>query len=482
MPTRLAHLLVIFVGTTVAIAPVTPAASAPVPSDRSAAAAPPALQPEQPGEPADAASRSAAARKHYAARQYPEAARLYEQLYRDTKAAKYLFNAGMARAAAAHDGAAILHWTAYLATPNISASERSMLAGEIAAARRRTLPIELRVQGPLAPATLSLHAPDSASQGPRDPIDLIPATAIDLSLEPGDWVATLRRPDRAVVVAQFRVAPDAEPVIAFGADMPAAPAEPAPTQPPPTVPADLTIHLGPPRALARGATVTLTGPEPRKLHVRDPSTSWKLPPGAWDIRVVAPDHAPATASARLGAGEARTLRLDLRRDRAGQVRLGLGLGLGGAGLVFLTAGAVVAARAPHQNLPCSDAATCRSSADAVLDRSIGFALIGTGLGAAVPALTAGLVRRPDRALQVEAGVGGALLVGGLAWYVSEASKTTALDHTAREHTAATVLGLGGGLLGGAAIALLVRHLTRSRTNTAVSIAPQPRGLALQTRF
>ncbi|HEY0134944.1 MAG TPA: hypothetical protein VGB85_12710 [Nannocystis sp.] len=439
--------------------------------------------------PAEESARSATARAHYAARRYREAALVYERLWHDTQAPKYRFNAGMARAAAEHDAAAIVHWQAYLTlAPTIAAGERSMLEAEIAAAKRRTTPVQLRVQGPLAPATLTLRVPDGAPQGPRDPIALVPAATIDLSLEPGTWIATLTRPGRPEATASFEVTAGAEPTITLGADAPAP--TPAPTPeviPPPPAPATLTLDLGPRRALARGITVTPIGPAPadaRTLHTT--SATWTLPAGAWTLRATAPDHRPTTTTITLGPADARRLALHLPRDRPANTRLGLGLGLGGAGLVLLTTGTVLTARTSGA-LTCFDRESCTAAADRVLDRSIGASLMGAGLGVAAPALTAGLGRRAstDRALMIEAGLGAVILAGGVGWYFSEVTRTTALDHMPRQHAAAALRGLGGGMLGAAVVGLIVRRLTRSRPST-VSLAPSfsrhTRGLALQAHF
>ncbi len=456
--------------------PVPPPLASPVPADESRIA------------PIDESARSAAARAHYAARRYREAAKVYEQLWRDTQAPKYRFNAGMARGAAEHDAAAIVHWQAYLAdAPTIAPAERTMLETEIAAARRRTLPVQLKIQGPLAPATLTLRAPDGAPQGPRDPIELVPARSIDLSLEAGAWTATLIRPGRPDASASFRVAADAESTITLGAEAPAPAIAPTPVINTPPAPATLTLELGPRRALARGVTVTATGPtHPGPRTLRSASTPWTLPAGAWTLRATAQDRRPAETTVTLAPGETRRLALQLRPDRPTQARLGLGIGLGGAGLVLLTTGAVVTARSSGA-LTCIDLDTCSSAANQVLDRSIGFSLIGAGLGAAVPALTTGLGRKPatDRILMIEAGAGAMMLVGGVAWYFSEVTRTTALDAMPRQHAAATLRGLGGGMLGGALISLVVRRLTRDRP-APVTVIPDlslhTRGLALQARF
>jgi hypothetical protein len=441
------------------------------------------LAPPEGAVTSDEATRSAAARTHYSERRYLEAARIYEQLWRDTQAAKYRFNAGMARSAAEHDGAAIVHWEAYLSqAASVTARERSMLTAEITAARQRTRPLQLKIQGPLAPATLTLTAPTDAPQGPRDPIELLPATTIDLSLEPGRWTATLERPDRPLASITFTA--EAGAVITLGGEPPGPLTPPPPaSDPPPATPqlASLTLTLGPPRALARGVTVTLQGPAaiaPSEVH--SPEQTWQLPPGAWDLRIQSTDREPRNAALQLGPGERQRLDLQLRLDRPARTRLGLGLGLGIPGLGLLTTGAIVAARNNPSTLDCSSRPACEDATNTVLARSTGLALLGAGLGAASVALTAGLTRS-ERALQVETGLGGVLLTAGLAWYMSEVTRTTALDHRAREHSAATLLGLGGGMFGSAVIGLVVRRLTRDRP-PPIALAPSLRGLSLAARF
>lgn len=469
-----------------------PAPAAPAPSGRPVAVprlarlTPPATPPlATPAPASDEATRSATARTHYSERRYLEAARMYEQLWRDTQAAKYRFNAGMARSAAEHDGAAIVHWQAYLDTaPSVTARERSMLTAEIAAAKQRTRPLKLKIQGPLAPASLTLTAPADAPQGPRDPIDLIPATAIDLSLEPGRWTATLARPGRPLASVTFTA--EAGAVITLGGDPPptlepppaAQPADPTPPATP--IPATLTLTLGPRRALASGVEVRLRGPAPIPAsELRGPEQTWQLPPGAWTVRAEARDHEPRSADLQLGPGELRRLDLQLQLDRAARTRRGLGLGLGVTGFGLFTAGVIVAA-SNAGTLDCATRLACQDAANTVLDRSIGLALLGTGLGAAGVAVTAGLTRK-DRALLVETGLGGALLTGGLAWYLTEVTQTTALDHRGREHGAATLLGLGGGMFGAAIISLVTRRLTRDR-RPPIALAPSFRGLSLAARF
>ena len=116
------------------------------------------------------AQRGAAARALYSGRRYRAAARAYEALWRDTGAAKYRFNAGMAREAAEHYGAALLHWQAYLAAGSATPEERRMLEQRVTATRAQLQPLHVHLDGALpGPATLTLRA-DLVRRGDQRPL------------------------------------------------------------------------------------------------------------------------------------------------------------------------------------------------------------------------------------------------------------------------------------------------------------------------
>ena len=82
---------------------------------------------------------------------------------------------------------------------------------------------------------------------------------------------------------------------------------------------------------------------------------------------------------------------------------------------------------------------------------------------------------------------GALFAAGLSWYLVEIGGTYQLEHRARDHAAATTLGLGAGLLGGAAVALVTRRLVRHEpARRAHTLSPlflrQGAGLSLRATF
>lgn len=458
--------------------------------------------------------RRGAARALYGERRYREAAQAYEALWRDTGAAKYRFNAGMAREAAEHYGAALLHWRAYLATGGASVEERRMLEQRITATSAQLQRVRVRVEGDLpGPATLTLRAPDLAPQGARDPIELPVQPDLDLSLEPGAWQLTLRVGDRPPVESRFDLtAGGVSPTLTLG--LPTTPAIVTPP-PPVTVPVALTVTISPERALARGVTLTWfgqssstsaragdsTSPSPGALAsvtgsqvipggTRSPITL-RLPAGAYNLRARAPGFDEQTVAVALDAP--RQLDLHLRRDAAERARLGLGFGLGGAALVLGSVGAGFIARGAREfadlrrvgALPdCDTPERCSAGARAAQDLSSGLALLGSGVGSGIVAATVG-ARASDRALKLEASVGSAMFVGGLIWYVAEIHGPYTLQQRARDHVAATILGGGAGLLGAAAISLVTRRLIRRKhpvhaLNPALS--PTSVGLTWNARF
>lgn len=473
------------------------------------------------------AQRGSAARALYSGRRYREAAQAYEALWRDTGAAKYRFNAGMAREAAEHYGAALLHWRAYLASDGANLEERTMLEQRVAATSAQLQRVHIRVEGALpGPTTLTLGAPESAPQGPRDAIELPAQPDLDLALEPGAWSLTLQLPERPPIVARFDLSAGvASPTVTLTLPAPAIDTPPSP--PPLAIPIALTLTITPQRALARGVelqwqslqaaspgpqtrspasapttserpTPTSPGPTPAAEYeaivvprnTRGPITL-RVPAGAYALRARAPGFVPQAITVPLDAP--RQIDLHLRRDTTEPARLGLGFGIGGAGLVLGAVGVGFVARGSGAladlrrdgALPdCGTPERCRAAANGALDVSSGLALLGSGVGAGIVAATVG-ARARDRALKIEAGAGAAMFVGGLIWYVAEIQGPYTLQHRARDHIAATVLGGGAGLLGAATISLVTRRLLRRRQPAhalAPALSPNSVGLTWNARF
>ncbi len=447
--------------------------------------------------------RRSSARKLYSERRYREAAHAYEALWRDTGAAKYRFNAGMAREAAEHYGAALLHWQAYLASGSATPEERRMLEQRVTATSAQLGRVHMHIDSTVpGPATLTLHAPEPAPQGPRDPIELPVQPDLDLAFEPGAWSVTLQLPDQPPIVARFDLSAGvASPTVTLA--LPAPAIEMPPTPPPLPVPVDLTLSITPPRALARGVELQWSSSEPASASstpssgaqtlprtARSPVTL-RLPTGAYTLSIRAPGFSEQTIAVDLAT--TRRVDLRLRPDATERARLGLAFGLGGTGLVLGAIGTGFIARGAGEladqrragAVPdCGTLERCRTAENGALDLSSGLALLGSGIGAGIVAATVG-ARAQDRALKLEAGFGAGLFVGGLIWYVAEIQGPYTLQHRARDHVAAMMLGSGAGLLGAATISLVTRRLVRRKHPAhalAPALSPNSVGLTWHARF
>lgn len=465
--------------------------------------------------------RRSAARKLYSERRYREAAHAYEALWRDTGAAKYRFNAGMAREAAEHYGAALLHWQAYLASGSATPEERRMLEQRVTTTSAQLGRVHIHIASTLpGPATLTLHAPEPAPQGPRDPIELAVQPDLDLAFEPGTWSVTLQLADQPPIVARFDLSAGvASPTVTLTLPVPAI--ETPPTPPPLPVPVDLTLTIAPQRALARGVELQWSSSEAASASAAVSSESTgsngsqpqssalaasgsqtlpratrspvplRLPTGAYTLRIRAPGFAEQTVAVDLAT--TRQLDLRLRPDATERARLGLALGLGGTGLVLGAIGTGFIVRGAGEladqrrvgALPnCLTPERCSAAVNGALDLSSGLAMLGSGLGAGIVAATVG-ARAQDRALKLEAGFGAGFFVGGLIWYVAEIQGPYTLQHRARDHVAAMMLGSGAGLLGAATISLVTRRLVRRKHPAhalAPALSPNSVGLTWHARF
>ncbi|MBL9104745.1 MAG: hypothetical protein JNL82_27625 [Myxococcales bacterium] len=412
------------------------------------ALAPARPEPAPPLLPSPVDARAAAARAAYAAGDYLSAARQYESLARD--APRYFFNAGMAREAAGEPSHAAIQWRRYLSSGTATPEDRALLERKLAAAGTSLVARRLRPEPGVTAVTLQ--------RGGHDPIDLTPAELADpLLLETGEWTARVQSAGEPRELGFTVAVPDAPPVV-----LPAARPRVDPPPPPPVTTGSLTVQVGPPRALRRGVALTLAGDaDVRQETLRSATATWELPRGPWTLSAAAPDRTDTRRTVTVTDVPQRVdLTLHLSPAARGRRIVAPAL-LGATGLGLLVGGAALAARTPHRDLLCTDAATCEATANDVLDRASGFALVGGGLGALVPAATAAAGARP-RALVVEAGLGAALLASGVGWYLAEFSKTTALEHFPQKNTAATMLGLGAGMAGSAVIQLLVHRALRAR--------------------
>ena len=161
-----------------------------------------------------------------------------------------------------------------------------------------------------------------------------------------------------------------------------------------------------------------------------------------------------------------------------QLGLGLGLGLAGTATFGVGMGLLIQHRRGYQHF---EVAPQNSGFVAALNASTsGAVMVGSGVGLATAAVTAGLGAR-NTWLWTEVAAGGGVALIGVAWYSREWQRVQRdlydggrdsaggftgspdgpdLAAQRRETASAAVLGAGTGLMLGAAVALLTRTLIR----------------------
>jgi len=478
-------------------------------SPQTAAAAPPLLGPA-PAEPQVDANCPAAAQavSSIGAGKYSEAARVYEQCARATNDPGLWKKAGMARYSARQYAQTIQALAAALAAGGADAQAEAILED----ARKHAVTVRFAVAVPpggAAPERLWVVPREAA---PGDELDLAwpaAATAVDVWVDPGAWTAEISLKGGVKVGPQdVRAASGVnEPqVVLFRVE--------APVVAPPVaaLPVDVELTIAPEAALKRGASVRWLGsPGITEEQVRTTRTRWPLAPGTWQLEVKAPRFEPQTRALELRAGQPSILTLQLRRTPMEKARIGLAASTGGVGLGLLAGGLALVVRGRRDYRAVADdidgsaspaaRAALTTALPAIRDLSNGTMLATSALGAGVAAVTVA-AEGSNTLLTVEAGVGGVLLIAGLAWLVpakrqyadmpAGASPDLGfLDERRRpELAAAGLLGLGAGLAAGATLSLITRAvLSRSKRSRPMSSRFMPSrsmprfvGLGVQGNF
>lgn len=471
----------------------------PVPGDRPAEAVPgDRSEPARAGCPAAQAAIAGEGPGKYA-----EAARLFEGCARAGDDTSLWKKAGMARYSARQFAHAIVALHAYLQAQPGDPQAELMLQD----ARKNAGTVRFSVvvaPGGTTPARLRVAPRDGA---PGDAIELPwsrSAVSSDVWLDPGPWVAELILPDGGRVGPQDVLAAadtGAPQVVLFRVE--------AAIVPPPEVlvEQEVEVVLGPAAALRRGVDLRWSGPgHAPNERVRVASSRRKLRAGAWQLQVEAPRFVTQTAALELRGGAPQRLTIGLVRTREERARIGLAAATGGVGLGLFVGGLVVGlgARGDYRDAAGQfDAATgterealAGDALAAIRRGSNGTLLLTGGLGAGVAAATVA-AGGGDKALGIEAGVGAALLIAGVAWLIpvkrSYADRSLATGDRAflderrgRDLAASGLIGLGAGLAAGASLALITRAVLRRGRPRAAALTPitAPRvvGLALQGSF
>lgn len=486
-------------------APAQPSASG-APVGAAGAAAPVAAGPA--AKPAASCPAAQQAVASTGAGKYSEAARLYEQCARQSDDAGLWKKAGMARYSARQYAQTIQALDAALRVGGKDPQAEAILAD----ARKQAVIVRFSVAlAPGARAPERLHvAPRSGEAG--DEIDVAwsrSAVFFDVWLDPGPWTAEIvLAGGERVGPQELRAARDGggSQAVLFRVEAPQRPVE-VPTPPP--APVEVELSLGPAPVLKRGATLRWSGPGAgTEETVRTSTTRWQMVPGVWSLQVEAPRFVAQTRALELRPNEPARLRLELARTRQDRARIGLSAATGGVALGLLVGGLVLAVRGRSDYRSVGDEldgsgsessrAALTTALPALRDLSNGTMLATSALGAGVAAVSVA-ADGSDTLLTVESGIGGVLLIAGIAWLVpakrqyadmpdaglNNPGRSFLDEHRRSELAAASLVGLGAGLAAGAAVALITRAVLRRsdrRGDRAARAMPRVTGLGLHGTF
>ncbi|HRI07064.1 MAG TPA: hypothetical protein PKW35_04560, partial [Nannocystaceae bacterium] len=405
---------------------------------------------------------------------YPQAARLFEQIYRDTGNLVALYNAGICRhaAGAGHEAHALYDWARYLAlAPSVTSDERADIDNRRARPLELTTPVELRYDYPPAspdPTRIELH------RGARDPdpliVDLAPnQRTLELRLGVGAWTARVLGPDGLLHSQPFNITRPAGDLLTLRM----VPAAPDPTA--------ISIHLGPGRALTRGIELTWEGPDspPPTETLTDPDRPWYLPPGPWVLHARAPGFRPESRLIHVDRTPTE-LDLTLRRHPGSTARIALslttglaavGLGIGG-GILWSQGNQAYQDHLPGLTTTDLDARheaidTLRA-ARRTEAQGVGLLLGGVGAGIATITEASG---GGKRALLAEFGLGTAMAAGGTLGSIlyrhdnplySLSPQADLTDRRRAIDSLHGLIGAGAGLAGAALIAVITHAAIDSR--------------------
>lgn len=466
-----------------------------------------------PPEPARAAAACPAAQEAIAGTspdKYGEAARHYEQCARASGDAGLWKKAGMARYSGRQYAHAIQALDTYMRSGAGDPQGEAMLAD----AHKNVATVRFSVvMAPGAPTPERLRiSPRDGKVG--DEIDLPwsrAAVSFDVLLDPGQWTAELTMPGGGRVGPQdIQATKDTgtPQVVLFRVEAPAEPVPPVPT----VTPVEVKLSLGPAAALRQGVALEWRGPVTvAPQRVRTATTRWPLPPGEWKLHLDAPRFEPQTRDVQVRAGAPHSLSLTLVRTREERLRIGLAAGLGGAALGLLAGGlaGVIGGRKDYREAVARldgtpNAANRQATSDALASirhSSNGMMVATSAAGTGLAAITVA-AGGSNQLLGAEIGVGGAVLIAGIAWLVPAKRQYAAdvpttgqpwaperayLDeHRRPELVAAGLIGLGAGLAAGATVALVARTIVGRSSGRRASLtpitAPRAVGLAIHGTF
>ncbi|MEZ4449949.1 MAG: hypothetical protein R3B09_10760 [Nannocystaceae bacterium] len=439
----------------------------------------------------------------FESKRFADAADVFEELWRETGTARYLFNAAVARERLGHEAIAYVHLRRFLGASGLTEEEQSAGERRLRELLLRTSPLRVALSPP-PPAGTTGSLVFTYEAGDRPPIEVDIRTfasrhqpgAVEINVEAGVWLVESRitgaRPADGRV-AVLEATPGAV-TLNLTADV-------VPVQ----------ISVGPPDAIP-GATLRWTpqaGGEATVIPASQAATL-NLVPGVYTLEVTAPGYVTTTQRAVIGPRtEPLTVNLlpteaigdEPKKKKGNPVGLGLGITSGITGIAGVAILGVAASRFQDKSgaYQLAKPADVIATSDALrinLDvQERGAGLLGFGLGTATSAVLTMRRARP-RAPWIEAGIGAGLaVIGGVTYGVAvrrSAASINAKDNwlVAPEGDApelalgrpatilgAMVLGAGAGLVVGGVVKLAVGKRRKRENN--LSLAPTFTGTSAQ---
>ena len=377
--------------------------------------------------------RAGQAATYYSRGRYVEASLEFEGLWRDfPDEPRFLFNAAASRYAAGHYAHTVAYLGEYLAREEIVGEDRKEAQAQLDEARNKVTGLQVSVAIPAGTSGEVTVVVKHVARGASD-------------LRPELMVPTRRSSDMATAVVQL------EPGSSWVVSAMAAGLEGRSQE------VELT------RAAGQQVTLQMT--------------------------------APTTPVEEGVAGPKRAEGVQINHVRALKIGFGVGSGVVVAGLVAAGVGVAKRNRAEECDSAAGSLACRQELAVGLRTRDAGAAVIGAGFGVLAGSLVWNSrdARKRRTAWLAEASVGGLALIGGAVWLTVSSNKFNAANTgpitdwgahytdvgASRGHAvAATVFGLGAGLVGSAVTGLIVQ---RKRGGTARARALRIDGLAMPGR-
>lgn len=456
-------------------------------------------QAERPCANPAAEGRERCAGAFFAAQEYERAAEQFEALWEETGRSESLFKASVAREAAGSDGWALAHAVQYSKQIGLTTREQEEADARVGELRRRLIPVPIvvtpsRALGVGATLTFRRVTEYGTEEFRSTRAALTTGQELMVWLERGDWSVLVAPASRSPAYARaqskvLRVAPGERFVVAL------APIE-----------APVPFVFGPGAEVRRGVDLRLIdlleiAPE-RRLRLRS-GERVALPIGPWRVRAeqrrlsswtVQRDFVVEADEGGRQNGVELEWRLTQERQerRTRQIRVIQGLGGAAAGhalvgAVLLGVGLERVAGADHgPEAPAKRDTVGMDPADPSESRwwqvaGLGGGVLGVGVGLGLTGALEALKPSPTRsALTFTSGTG--LTVVGVVWSAAAAYELSTEQEVKAGFAAGAgaVLGLGLGMIAGAAVGHIVRRGDRARAEVVVGSTGA--GLQVQGRF